>query len=90
MKTKQIVAYYRCSTKDQHYGINVQKNQMHEFLEANNNEFQIVAEFEEHQSGKNDNRIELTKAITGQFLDLPNWIDYREELLFYTTLNHPV
>jgi DNA invertase Pin-like site-specific DNA recombinase len=36
---------------------------MHEFLEANNNEFQIVAEFEEHQSGKNDNRIELTKAI---------------------------
>ena len=63
MKTKQIVAYYRCSTKDQHYGIQVQKTQMREFLEASKNEFEIIAEFEEHQSGKNDNRIELAKAI---------------------------
>lgn len=63
MKIKQIVAYYRCSTSDQNYGILVQKNQMHDFLESSKNEFEIVAEFEEHQSGKNDHRIELAKAI---------------------------
>jgi DNA invertase Pin-like site-specific DNA recombinase len=63
MKIKQIVAYYRCSTKDQHYGIQVQKIQMNEFLKSTCSEFEIVAEFEEYQSGKNDNRIELAKAI---------------------------
>lgn len=62
MKIKQIVAYYRCSTKDQHYGIQVQKSQMNEFLKSTSSEFEIVAEFEEYQSGKNDNRIELAKA----------------------------
>jgi len=36
---------------------------MHEFLEANKNEFEIVAEFKEHQSGKKNNRIELAKEI---------------------------
>lgn len=58
---KNIVAYYRSSTREQQYSIEVQKSQMHDFIERNG--FILIAEYMEHHSGKDNSRLELTKAI---------------------------
>lgn len=58
---KRIVGYYRSSTTEQHYSIEVQRNQMHEYIQRNN--FELVAEYHEHHSGKDKTRIQLAKAI---------------------------
>ena len=58
---KRIVGYYRSSTSEQHYSIEVQRNQMHEYVQKN--KFELVAEFHEHHSGKDKSRIQLANAI---------------------------
>jgi DNA invertase Pin-like site-specific DNA recombinase len=58
---KKIIAYYRSSKKEQHYSIEVQREQMLEFVKKYNHE--LIAEYYEHQSGKDNSRIELAKAI---------------------------
>lgn len=57
-----VVAYYRVSTKEQGasgLGLESQKQIVRRY--AGDNE--VIAEFTEVESGKNNNRIELTKAI---------------------------
>ncbi len=58
---KRIVGYYRSSTTEQLYSIEVQRNQMHEYIKRNN--FELVAEYHEHHSGKDKSRIQLANAI---------------------------
>ena len=58
---KRIVGYYRSSTTEQHYSIEVQRNQMREYVQRNN--FELVAEYHEHHSGKDKSRVQLAKAI---------------------------
>lgn len=58
---KKIVGYYRSSTTEQHYSIEVQRNQMREYVQRNN--FELVAEYHEHHSGKDKSRAQLAKAI---------------------------
>lgn len=60
---KKFVAYYRVSTKKQGssgLGLEAQKTTVINFIGNDNN---LIAEFIEIESGKNDNRIELKKAI---------------------------
>jgi DNA invertase Pin-like site-specific DNA recombinase len=57
----KYIAYYRVSTKEQGksgLGIDAQKTSVHSFAKD-----AILAEFTEVESGKNDNRTELKKAI---------------------------
>jgi DNA invertase Pin-like site-specific DNA recombinase len=59
-----FVAYYRVSTKRQGasgLGIEAQQQTVSQFAKAKNGT--IIAEFTEVESGKNNNRIELQKAI---------------------------
>lgn len=59
---KNYVAYYRVSTKQQGVsglGLDAQKETVKNFIGSNT----LIAEFTEIESGKNDNRIELNKAI---------------------------
>lgn len=58
---KKIIAYYRSSTKEQHYSIDVQRAQMKEYI--NKNGFVLVSEYHEHHSGKDKSRIQLASAI---------------------------
>ncbi len=58
---KNIIAYYRSSTKEQHYSIDVQRAQMQEYICKNG--FTLVAEYHEHHSGKDKTRIQLASAI---------------------------
>lgn len=58
---KNYVAYYRTSTNRQNLGIGAQKTMVNNYL--NNVEGNLVAEFEEKESGKNDSRLGLEKAI---------------------------
>ena len=58
---KKIIGYYRSSTKEQHYSIDVQRGQMQEYI--NKNGFVLVAEYHEHHSGKDKSRIQLASAI---------------------------
>ncbi len=58
---KNIIAYYRSSTKEQHYSIDVQRAQMQEYIYKNG--FSLVAEYHEHHSGKDKTRIQLASAI---------------------------
>lgn len=60
---KKLIAYYRCSTRDQHYGIDVQKNQLRDWLKKNEDSYTLEAEFVENHSGSDRKRIELAKAI---------------------------
>lgn len=59
------VAYYRVSLKDETkqkgLGLLAQKRSVHEYV--NNNNGNLLSEFSERESGKNDNRIELNKAL---------------------------
>ncbi len=59
---KKIIAYYRSSTKEQQYSIDVQRCQMKEFINRNNG-YELIAEYFEHHTGKDNSRIELSKAI---------------------------
>lgn len=54
---KKIIAYYRSSTKEQHYSIDVQRTQMQDYVLKNG--FELVAEYQEHHSGKDKSRIKL-------------------------------
>ena len=58
---KKIIAYYRSSTKEQHYSIDVQRNQMNDFVYKNG--YDLIAEYQEHHSGKDKSRIQLANAI---------------------------
>ncbi len=60
---KKLIAYYRCSTRDQHYGIDVQRNQLHEWLKKNQDLYTLEEEFVENHSGTDKKRKELAKAI---------------------------
>ena len=64
MSQGKFVCYYRVSTTKQKVsglGIDAQKETVMNFLNGGN--WEIVGEFVEYESGKNDNRSELTKAI---------------------------
>lgn len=58
---KKYVAYYRVSTNKQNLGIDAQKSLVNNYL--NSIEGILFAEVEEKESGKNDNRVGLEKAI---------------------------
>lgn len=58
----KYVAYYRVSTKRQNLGLEAQKTAVEQFLYRNSNST-LLAEYSEQESGKNDNREELHKAI---------------------------
>jgi DNA invertase Pin-like site-specific DNA recombinase len=60
MKTNYI-AYYRVSTKKQNLGLNAQETNVMNYI--NNNNGKLIASFSEKESGKNNNRIELNKAL---------------------------
>ena len=60
----KYVAYYRVSTKKQGksgLGLDAQRNTVSKFIKRNGD--RIIAEFTEVESGKNDERTELSKAI---------------------------
>lgn len=57
----KYVAYYRVSTKRQNLGLDAQKNTVLNYISSTNGN--IIKTFEEKESGKCDNRIELQKAI---------------------------
>ena len=61
MKAKNYISYLRCSTTKQTLGIEAQRTINNDYITSHGGE--IVAEFVEHESGKNDNRIELNKAL---------------------------
>ncbi|MEP7452733.1 recombinase family protein [Phyllobacterium sp. SB3] len=59
----QYVAYYRVSTKKQSksgLGLEAQKQMVEAFAEANG---QLIADFVEVESGRNDQRVELIRAM---------------------------
>jgi DNA invertase Pin-like site-specific DNA recombinase len=60
---KPIVAYYRASKSEQRNSIEVQRDQMRDFVKNNSNLYCLVAEYAEHHTGKDRKRIELAKAI---------------------------
>jgi len=59
----KYVAYYRISKKEDRpsLGLDAQRNTVLDYIRHNGN--QLIAEFTETESGKNDNRPELLKAI---------------------------
>lgn len=62
--TERFVAYFRVSTQRQGksgLGLDAQREQVERFIKHNGN--RIIGEFTEVESGKNDNRPELVKAI---------------------------
>lgn len=61
MKYMNYVAYYRVSTKQQSLGLLAQQNMVSEYIKNVNGV--LVATFEEKESGKNNDRVELKKAI---------------------------
>ena len=68
---KQVIAYYRVSTNDQNLGIDAQKSIVKQYCDLNSVE--IISEYEEHESGKNNHRVQLAIALeetvkTGSYL----------------------
>lgn len=68
---KQVIAYYRVSTNDQNLGIEAQKSIVKQYCVLNSAE--IISEYEEHESGKNNHRVQLAIALeetvkTGSYL----------------------
>jgi DNA invertase Pin-like site-specific DNA recombinase len=64
MATGKFVAYYRVSTEQQGksgLGLDAQRNAVRGYL--NGGEWELIAEFEEQESGKNNNRPELAAAL---------------------------
>lgn len=58
---QKFIAYLRTSTKDQTLGIEAQRAKAQAYAQAQGGE--IIAEYEEHESGKNDARPELARAL---------------------------
>ena len=58
---KKVVAYYRVSTNDQNLGIDAQKSIVKQYCDLNSVE--IISEYEEHESGKNNHRVKLVSAL---------------------------
>jgi len=58
----RYIAYYRTSTKRQSLGLEAQSAAVHQFL-AKEPDAELVDEFMEQESGKDDNRPELEHAI---------------------------
>lgn len=56
------IAYYRTSTRRQSLGLEAQRRAVEEFLSKDNTNV-LLEEYSEQESGKNDQREELTKAI---------------------------
>lgn len=59
---QKFVSYLRTSTKDQLLGIEAQRAKAAAYAASVNG--QIIAEYEEHESGKSDTRPQLARAIT--------------------------
>lgn len=57
----KYVAYYRVSTQRQNLGIDAQRFDVHNYISLNGSN--LVAEYTEKESGKNNNRSELNKAL---------------------------
>lgn len=60
---KPIIAYYRSSKSEQTNSIEVQRNQMTEFIKRHGDTYFLAEEYFELHSGKDRKRIELAKAI---------------------------
>jgi DNA invertase Pin-like site-specific DNA recombinase len=60
---KPIIAYYRASKSEQTNSIEVQRNQMTEFIKRHGDTYFLAEEYFELHSGKDRKRIELAKAI---------------------------
>lgn len=70
-KMKKVIAYYRVSTNDQNLGIEAQMSIVKQYCDLNSVE--IISEYEEHESGKNNHRVKLAAALeetvkTGSYL----------------------
>lgn len=59
---KKAVLYLRTSKKDQKLSIPAQLETVKKF--ASEHDYEIISKYEEHESGKNDERQELLKAIS--------------------------
>ena len=60
-KMKRVIAYYRVSTNDQNLGISAQKDIVRRYCDFNYAE--IISEYEEHESGKKNDRPQLAMAL---------------------------
>lgn len=58
----KFVAYYRVSTNKQSLGLDAQRISVTNYIDKDKDNI-LLAEFEEKESGKNDNRTELSKAL---------------------------
>ena len=58
---KKVIAYYRVSTNDQNLGISAQKEIVRRYCDFNYAE--IISEYEEHESGKKNDRPQLALAL---------------------------
>lgn len=56
-----VIAYYRVSTDEQNLGIPAQKEMVRDYCKRN--ELNVIDEFEEHESGKNNSRPKLRQAL---------------------------
>ena len=59
---KKYIAYYRVSTNKQSLGLDAQRNSVLSYLNNDNTNI-LISEFVEKESGKNNNRIQLSNAI---------------------------
>lgn len=59
----KYIAYYRVSTKKQGLGLDAQQAAVNQFL-ATEQGAELIAEFSEKETGKDDHRPELEKALT--------------------------
>ena len=59
---KDYISYYRVSTQKQSLGIDAQRTAVANYLKSIDGS-SLIAEYSEKESGKNDNRNELAKAI---------------------------
>lgn len=55
------IAYYRVSTKRQNLGLDAQREMINRYIDGNDGK--VIAEYQEKESGKNDNRPQLTAAL---------------------------
>ena len=59
---KKVIAYYRVSTNDPQLGISAQKEIVRRFCDFNYAE--VISEYEEHESGKRNDRPLLVHALS--------------------------
>lgn len=60
---KAFILYYRTSTKSQDYGIQAQMAAVQQYLKTVPHPFTVLAEYEERESGANDDRPKLKQAL---------------------------